>query len=71
MNENAFKEGLKDIQYVKVKGPVFEIHAYNIKAGKGQVKIGGKIHVVQNDMFNWDFTISPFINGVCTFQYQD
>ena len=41
MNENSFKEGLKDIQYVKVKAPVFEIHAYNIKAGKGEVKIGG------------------------------
>ena len=41
MNENAFEEVLKDIQYVKGKAPVFEIPSYNIQAGKSQVKKGG------------------------------
>ena len=39
MNENTFKKGLKDIQYVKGKAPVFEIPAYKIKSGKSRVKI--------------------------------
>ena len=38
--------------------------SYNIKSGKIRVKKGEWIHVVDNDIFNWDFTISPFINGV-------
>ena len=40
MNKNAFEEGLKDIQYVNGKDPVFEMTAYNIKAGKSPVKTG-------------------------------
>ena len=44
--------------------PVFEMLAYNIKSGKSQVKTSEYIHVVENEMFNWDFTISPFINGI-------
>ena len=40
MNENAFEEGLKEIQYLKGKAPVFEMLAYNIKAGKSWLKIG-------------------------------
>ena len=40
MNKNAFKEGLKDIQYVKGKSPVLEMTVYNIKNGKGRVKKG-------------------------------
>ena len=71
MNENAFEEGLKDIQYVKGKASVFEMTAYNIKSGKSQVKIGDYIHVVENDMFNWAFTISPFINDVLPFHHED
>ena len=38
MNENAFKEVLKKIQYAKGEAPVFEILAYNIKAGGSWVK---------------------------------
>ena len=66
MNENAFEEGLKDIQYVKGEAPVLKIPAYNIKAGKSRLKTGEQICVVENEMFNWDFTISLFINGVFT-----
>ena len=40
MNENLFKEGLKEIQYVKGKESVFEITAYNIKGWKSWVKTG-------------------------------
>ena len=40
MNENMFKERLKDIQYVKGKAPFFEMPAYNIKSGKSRLKPG-------------------------------
>ena len=66
MNENAFEEGLKDVHYVKGEALVFEMPAYNIKYGKSQVKKVQQIHVVDNEMFNWDLNISPFINGVFT-----
>ena len=64
INENEFEEGLKDVQYVKGEAPVFEIPAYTIKAGKRWVKTGEYIHVVDNEMFNWVYTISLFINGI-------
>ena len=38
MNENAFKEGLKGIQYVKMEAPYVKMPAYNIKSGKIRVK---------------------------------
>ena len=63
-NENTFEQGLKYIQYMKGKATVFEMPAYNIKSGKSWVKMGEQIHFVENEMFDWDFTISPFINGV-------
>ena len=40
MNENTFEEGLKYIQYMKGKAPVFEMTAYKIKYGKIWVKKG-------------------------------
>ena len=61
---SEFEEGLKYVHYVKGEAPVFEMPAYTIKAGKIWVKTGEQIHVVENEMFNWHFTISPFINGV-------
>ena len=64
MNENVFKEGLKNIQYVKGKAPVFEIPSYNIKSRISRVKTGEYIHVVENEMFNWAFNVSPIINDV-------
>ena len=64
MNENAFEEGLKHTQYVKGKATVFEIPTYNIKSGQSRVKKVKQIHVVEIETFNWNFTISPFINGV-------
>ena len=46
--------------------------AYTIKAGKRWVKTVEQIHVVDNEMFNWDFTILPLINGVFfTFHHED
>ena len=49
---------------MKVKATVFEMPTYKITAGNSRVKTGKQIHVVENQMFNQDFTISPFINGV-------
>ena len=71
MNEDAFREGLKDTQLVKMKAPVFKITSHNITSGKSRVKAGEQIHVVENEKFNWDFTVSPFINGVFQFHHED
>ena len=49
---------------MKGEAPVFEMPAYTIKAGKIQLKTGEYIHVVENEMFNLDFTVSPFFSMV-------
>ena len=40
MKKEDFKEGLKDMKYVKGKAPVFHIPPYYTKSGKSWVKIG-------------------------------
>ena len=66
MNQNTLEQVLKDVHCVKGEATVFEMPAYIIKSWKSWVKTGEQIYVFENEMFNWDFTISPFINGVFT-----
>ena len=40
MEEESFKEGTKDINYVNLKPPVFQIPNYYIKAGEICVRTG-------------------------------
>ena len=40
MDEESFKEETKDINYVNVKSPVFQISNYDIKAGEICVRTG-------------------------------
>ena len=66
IGEEAFKELLKYINYVKVEATFFQMPYYIIKYGKSWVKTGEYIHFVDNEMFTCAFTISPFINCVFT-----
>ena len=40
MNKKSFKNGLKDIKYVKGEAPFFQMTDYYIKAGNSWLKIG-------------------------------
>ena len=52
---------MKDIRYVSVRDPVFQMPSYYIKSGKGCVSTGEYMNFFVNKMLSCGFTISPFI----------
>ena len=51
MEEEYFKEVMKDIQYVNGNPPVFQIPSYYIKADKSHVRTGDYIYFVSNEKY--------------------
>ena len=63
IDEESFKEGTKDIQYVILKPTLFQMPSYDIKSGDVFVSTGNYIHLFVNKISSCCFIISPFING--------